>query len=146
MWYLHFYYLTVSGGCISLVRGQYTYHHYMQDRMDDNGWGCAYRSLQTLVSWFRLQGYTDKPIPSHHEIQKVWHIIIVLVIQDVNFSVFLKQLNFFIVWSSQLKNNCQKHSYFEPPPAWMALKTFYSKDDNWCFIKVVIKHQLSSLE
>ena len=89
MWYLHFYYLTVSGGCISLVRGQYTYHHYMQDRMDDNGWGCAYRSLQTLVSWFRLQGYTDKPIPSHREIQKVWHIITVLVIQDVNFSVFL---------------------------------------------------------
>ncbi|XP_014208667.1 ufm1-specific protease 2 [Copidosoma floridanum] len=55
---------------ISIVKGSYAYHHYMQDRFDDNGWGCAYRSLQTIVSWFRLQGYTDKTIPSHKEIQK----------------------------------------------------------------------------
>jgi len=24
----------------------------MQDKFDDNGWGCAYRSFQTIVSWF----------------------------------------------------------------------------------------------
>lgn len=53
-----------------LVQGLYSYHHYMQDRFDDNMWGCAYRSLQTLVSWFRFQGYTDKPIPTHREIQQ----------------------------------------------------------------------------
>ena len=35
------------------------------------GWGCAYRSLQTIWSWFNLQGYTDKPVPSHVDIQKV---------------------------------------------------------------------------
>ncbi len=34
------------------------------------GWGCAYRSLQTLWSWFLLQGYTDKPVPRHKEIQE----------------------------------------------------------------------------
>ena len=34
------------------------------------GWGCAYRSLQTIVSWFRHQGYTSKRVPSHREIQQ----------------------------------------------------------------------------
>ena len=43
----------------------------MQDRFDDNQWGCAYRSLQTLISWFRFQGYTDKCIPDHRQIQQV---------------------------------------------------------------------------
>ncbi|XP_061189236.1 ufm1-specific protease 2-like isoform X2 [Saccostrea echinata] len=60
----------MKGGQQSLVQGLYSYHHYMQDRFDDNMWGCAYRSLQTLVSWFRFQGYTDKPIPTHREIQQ----------------------------------------------------------------------------
>ncbi|XP_046394316.1 ufm1-specific protease 2 [Ischnura elegans] len=60
----------VQGGDESLVQGFYSYHHYMQDNINDNGWGCAYRSLQTIISWFRFQGYTDKPIPSHQQIQK----------------------------------------------------------------------------
>lgn len=45
------------GGVIALVRGKYEYYHYCQNKMDDNGWGCAYRSLQTLASWFKLQGW-----------------------------------------------------------------------------------------
>ncbi|XP_075466286.1 ufm1-specific protease 2 isoform X4 [Ascaphus truei] len=60
----------VEGGMVSLVQGVYSYHHYMQDRMDDNGWGCAYRSLQTICSWFKYQGYSDRPIPTHKEIQQ----------------------------------------------------------------------------
>ncbi|XP_060566245.1 ufm1-specific protease 2-like isoform X2 [Ruditapes philippinarum] len=60
----------VSEGKQYTVNGNYTYHHYMQDRFDDNKWGCAYRSLQTLVSWFKLQGYTEKNIPTHREIQQ----------------------------------------------------------------------------
>ncbi|CAH2300369.1 ufm1-specific protease 2 isoform X1 [Pelobates cultripes] len=60
----------VEGGTVSLVKGTYSYHHYMQDHMDDNGWGCAYRSLQTICSWFKYQGYSDKPIPTHKEIQQ----------------------------------------------------------------------------
>lgn len=43
----------------------------MQGKFDDSGWGCAYRSLQTIWSWFRAQHYTTKPVPSHKEIQKV---------------------------------------------------------------------------
>ena len=57
-------------GKLSIVDGLYSYHHYMQDNFDDNGWGCAYRSLQTIISWFRLQGYTEIPIPSHCKIQQ----------------------------------------------------------------------------
>uniref|UniRef100_A0A182W233 Probable Ufm1-specific protease 2 n=1 Tax=Anopheles minimus TaxID=112268 RepID=A0A182W233_9DIPT len=56
-------------GRTALVAGVYTYHHYMQDDFDDKGWGCAYRSLQTLVSWFNLQGYTSGTIPTHNDIQ-----------------------------------------------------------------------------
>ena len=42
----------------------------MQDNFNDNGWGCAYRSFQTIFSWFKLQGYTQKAIPKHQEIQQ----------------------------------------------------------------------------
>uniref|UniRef100_G3MNT2 Probable Ufm1-specific protease 2 n=1 Tax=Amblyomma maculatum TaxID=34609 RepID=G3MNT2_AMBMU len=64
--------LSPPTGCeVRLVSGQYKYRHYQQDRMDDNGWGCAYRSLQTIVSWFQLQGYTECATPSHREIQQI---------------------------------------------------------------------------
>jgi Ufm1-specific protease 2 len=55
----------VPGGEVSLVSGNYLYYHYMQDRFNDNGWGCAYRSLQTLCSWFLVQSYTSKTVPTH---------------------------------------------------------------------------------
>jgi len=58
------------GGEMALVEGIYSYHHYMQDKFNDDGWGCAYRSLQTIISWFRHQGYTDTEIPTHGQIQK----------------------------------------------------------------------------
>lgn len=60
----------VKDGKQFLVSGKYTYYHYMQNGFDDNGWGCAYRSLQTLCSWFRWQGYSDVAVPEHREIQK----------------------------------------------------------------------------
>ncbi|XP_055449570.1 ufm1-specific protease 2 [Psammomys obesus] len=60
----------IDGSMICMVQGIYAYHHYMQDRIDDNGWGCAYRSLQTICSWFRHQGYTERSIPTHREIQQ----------------------------------------------------------------------------
>ncbi|KAF3780141.1 putative Ufm1-specific protease [Nymphaea thermarum] len=60
----------VSGGLLSLVDGSYEYYHYLQDGINDNGWGCAYRSLQTIISWFKLQHYTSLNVPSHREIQQ----------------------------------------------------------------------------
>lgn len=59
----------VSEGRATLVQGRYEYYHYLQDRFDDKGWGCAYRSLQTLCSWFRAQHYATRQPPDHKEIQ-----------------------------------------------------------------------------
>ena len=59
----------IKGGTQHLVRGNYDYYHYMQDKFDDCGWGCAYRSLQTLSSWFQRQLYTSRSPPTHKEIQ-----------------------------------------------------------------------------
>uniref|UniRef100_A0A1D2AB68 Ufm1-specific protease n=1 Tax=Auxenochlorella protothecoides TaxID=3075 RepID=A0A1D2AB68_AUXPR len=59
----------VKGGTQHLVQGSYLYYHYMQDRFNDSGWGCAYRSLQTLWSWFLEAGYTSTPPPDHAAIQ-----------------------------------------------------------------------------
>ena len=62
--------------CYSLlqtVSGLYDYYHYFSDGVDDSGWGCAYRSLQTIFSWYVLQGYVkgrDTP-PSHLEVQEI---------------------------------------------------------------------------
>ena len=29
----------------------YDYWHYVCDHFDDRGWGCGYRTLQTIASW-----------------------------------------------------------------------------------------------
>ncbi|XP_065359269.1 probable Ufm1-specific protease 2 [Calliphora vicina] len=60
----------VQDGKLYLVQGNYHYYHYLQQQMQDKGWGCAYRSLQTICSWFLLQGYTERPVPTHLEIQQ----------------------------------------------------------------------------
>ncbi|GAB0099046.1 Probable Ufm1-specific protease 2 [Sergentomyia squamirostris] len=60
----------LQGGQQYLVQGVYSYYHYMQQGFNDNGWGCAYRSFQTIFSWFRHQGYTDHPVPTHKNIQE----------------------------------------------------------------------------
>ncbi|KAJ8282878.1 hypothetical protein COCON_G00053970 [Conger conger] len=38
----------------SLVAGEYVYFHYGCDGQDDRGWGCGYRTLQTICSWLHL--------------------------------------------------------------------------------------------
>jgi hypothetical protein len=35
------------------------------------GWGCAYRSFQSIASWFVIQGYKQIAIPNHRQIQQV---------------------------------------------------------------------------
>lgn len=52
-----------------LIKGTYLYYHYLQDNFNDDGWGCAYRSLQTIESWYILQNFTTKPVQTHREIQ-----------------------------------------------------------------------------
>ena len=57
----------------ALVRGDYHYFHYNQDNFVDSGWGCAYRSLQTLISWFILNTSVGKNIkvPTIPDIQTI---------------------------------------------------------------------------
>ncbi len=48
----------------------YEYFHYGDQSFNDHGWGCAYRSLQTLLSWFSIQNHVRLPkIPSISQIQ-----------------------------------------------------------------------------
>ena len=54
-----------------LVKPDYIYFHYNQDNFKDEGWGCAYRSLQTLLSWQYLNKSYDKKIPTIPEIQQI---------------------------------------------------------------------------
>lgn len=60
----------IKDGKQTLVKGNYIYYHYMQDGFNDNGWGCAYRSLQTIFSWFKLQSFTSNQVPTHRKIQE----------------------------------------------------------------------------
>jgi len=62
----------VPGGKKYVISGSYIYYHYMQDGFDDQGWGCTYRSLQTVLSWFKVQKLVpDFKIPTIPEIQKI---------------------------------------------------------------------------
>lgn len=57
---------------VEMVKGDYLYCHYLQGGEKDSGWGCAYRSLQTLVSWVAKEGYSELKegkLPSIGEIQ-----------------------------------------------------------------------------
>ncbi|CAI5727947.1 unnamed protein product [Hyaloperonospora brassicae] len=56
---------------VALVDGFYGYYHYLQQSLNDKGWGCAYRSLQTLASWLFIQHYTQQRFLSHEHIQSV---------------------------------------------------------------------------
>ena len=49
---------------IATAHPHFLYFHYLQDGFKDSGWGCAYRSLQTLYSWYQLQGYTQNEVIS----------------------------------------------------------------------------------
>ena len=60
-----------DGYTLHMVDRGYRYYHYMQDKYDDKGWGCAYRSLQTLWSWFELHQYTELMPPNHERIQQI---------------------------------------------------------------------------
>ncbi|KAK5876066.1 hypothetical protein CesoFtcFv8_027071 [Champsocephalus esox] len=58
----------------SLMKGDYLYFHYGCDGQDDRGWGCGYRTIQTMASWIcnNCVALKDKhtPPPSLPEIQQ----------------------------------------------------------------------------
>ncbi|KAK2860328.1 hypothetical protein Q7C36_004494 [Tachysurus vachellii] len=63
--------LTVYERC-SVTSGQCVYYHYCCDGQDDRGWGCGYRTVQTMCSWINNVSHCGKsrPPPSLHEIQQ----------------------------------------------------------------------------
>ncbi|XP_023954469.2 ufm1-specific protease 2 [Bicyclus anynana] len=54
-----------------LVRGTYEYYHYLCDGFDDRGWGCGYRTLQTICSWVKHNYNDTQNVPSIRDIQKI---------------------------------------------------------------------------
>lgn len=56
----------------SVISGQCVYYHYGCDGQDDRGWGCGYRTVQTIGSWFNnvSHGGKSRPPPSLPEIQQ----------------------------------------------------------------------------
>lgn len=59
----------------AVVTGDYQYCHYLYDGQDDRGWGCGYRTLQTIISWLlnnnNSHAQTDLGIPSLRRIQDI---------------------------------------------------------------------------
>lgn len=47
-------------GRCSFVNGDYVYFHYGCDGQDDRGWGCGYRTIQTMASWICLNTRLSK--------------------------------------------------------------------------------------
>ncbi|XP_036453685.1 inactive Ufm1-specific protease 1 [Colossoma macropomum] len=55
----------------SLISGECLYYHYGCDGQDDRGWGCGYRTVQTICSWlFSGSQSGTRPPPSLAEIQQ----------------------------------------------------------------------------
>ncbi|KAK3098413.1 hypothetical protein FSP39_019240 [Pinctada imbricata] len=67
--------LTIPGQDTELVKGSYDYYHYGCDGLDDRGWGCGYRTLQTMSSWIWYQKNQSEEkslrnVPSIPEVQE----------------------------------------------------------------------------
>jgi hypothetical protein len=63
---------------IKSVKGSLKYFHYDCDGFNDVGWGCGYRTTQTICSWIRNQLIKSDPnrdnlpqVPSILEMQKI---------------------------------------------------------------------------
>lgn len=53
-----------------VVNGSYIYYHYLCDGHNDVGWGCGYRTLQTISSWLTMNvKQSGNAAPSINEIQ-----------------------------------------------------------------------------
>jgi len=46
------------------VKSDFDYFHYKCDGKDDSGWGCGYRTLQTICSWLKYLGKDSEKLPA----------------------------------------------------------------------------------
>ena len=56
-----------SNATVHSVRGPLRYYHYGLDGVRDHGWGCGYRTVQTMLSWLQ----PDEPPPDISTIQRL---------------------------------------------------------------------------
>lgn len=49
----------------SQIKGDYLYFHYGCDGQDDRGWGCGYRTIQTMASWIY---YNCSPVKNQNKL------------------------------------------------------------------------------
>ena len=54
-----------------IVMDGYDFYHYEVDGYHDAGWGCAYRAIQTLSSWFVNVYNSFRQVPTIEEIQGI---------------------------------------------------------------------------
>ncbi|XP_020287482.1 ufm1-specific protease 1 [Pseudomyrmex gracilis] len=63
-----------DNGQTFLIKGNYEYWHHCCDTFNDRGWGCGYRTLQTICSWFIHNKHMvndDKIVPTVNKIQRI---------------------------------------------------------------------------
>lgn len=56
-----------SNATVHAVRGPLRYYHYGLDGVRNHGWGCGYRTVQTMLSWLQ----PDEPPPDISTIQRL---------------------------------------------------------------------------
>ncbi|KAK2587899.1 hypothetical protein KPH14_003995 [Odynerus spinipes] len=61
---------TCDTGETVTIRGNYEYWHYGCDGFNDRGWGCGYRTLQTICSWIIINKNLTKRVPTLRVIQE----------------------------------------------------------------------------
>lgn len=67
--------LDAPGETTELVKSDILYYHYLCDGVDDRGWGCGYRTLQSICSWVKreqelLAKSAFRDVPTLREIQE----------------------------------------------------------------------------
>eukprot|EP00040_Diaphanoeca_grandis_P043949 m.10852 g.10852 ORF g.10852 m.10852 type:complete len:262 (-) comp8516_c0_seq1:191-976(-) len=65
-----------TNGLVETVQGHYDYYHYCVDGFNDVGWGCAYRTCQTMLSHLKYTSkmrkvLTPPDIPSIRQMQQL---------------------------------------------------------------------------
>lgn len=60
-----------ESGVTYLTREKYEYFHYCCDGIKDVGYGCGYRTIQTICSMLKKKIRSDISIPSINDIQKI---------------------------------------------------------------------------
>ncbi|XP_028402642.1 ufm1-specific protease 2-like [Dendronephthya gigantea] len=59
-----------------LVKGTYQYYHYGCDGTNDEGWGCGYRTLQTMCSWINNNCHIESKLRTPPSLIKIQETLV----------------------------------------------------------------------